>query len=273
VTDPSASASVDVAVDPLTAFTAFTEEIDCWWVRSPINFFDAARAMAMRIEPGVGGRVLEIYDEAGGDLLELARITVWEPGSRLTYRGTVDDTEVDVRFEAIAGGTRVRVHQYLVQGGDPDRAFLFWPRIIWMLVPWCQGRDRLPHHSVELARVHVGLYYRDPAEAARWLVRVFGLGSPAARVPAEGTSPSWIELRVGTVPLILYRLDGPPPPDQPVTHLTWVHVDDLDSHFAHAKANGATIVSDIHQHGYRAYVAEDCEGQRWTFAQARPTMT
>jgi hypothetical protein len=46
---------VDVAVDPSTAFTAFTDEIDCWWVRGPVNFFDAARAVAMRIEPDLEG--------------------------------------------------------------------------------------------------------------------------------------------------------------------------------------------------------------------------
>jgi hypothetical protein len=86
VTGKSASAAVKVAVDPMSAFTAFTDEIDFWWVRGPINFFDAARAVAMRIEPGVGGRVLEIYDDARGDALELGRITVWEPGVRLTYR-------------------------------------------------------------------------------------------------------------------------------------------------------------------------------------------
>ena len=43
--------------------------------------------------------------------------------------------------------------------------------------------------------------------------------------------------------------------------------------FAHAKAAGATIVSEIEQHGYRAYTAEDLEGHRWTFVQARPTMS
>jgi hypothetical protein len=32
------------------------------------------------------------------------------------------------------------------------------------------------------------------------------------------------------------------------------------------------IVSGIRQHGFRAYVADDPEGHRWTFAQARPTM-
>jgi uncharacterized glyoxalase superfamily protein PhnB len=44
------------------------------------------------------------------------------------------------------------------------------------------------------------------------------------------------------------------------------------AHFAHAKAAGAKVVSEIQQHGYRAYTAEDLEGRRWTFAQARPTM-
>jgi hypothetical protein len=64
VTDRAASATVKVAVEPMSAFTAFTDEIDSWWVRGPINFFDSGRAVAMRIEPGVGGRVLEVYDEA-----------------------------------------------------------------------------------------------------------------------------------------------------------------------------------------------------------------
>ena len=62
------------------------------------------------------------------------------------------------------------------------------------------------------------------------------------------------------------------PPGTPVTHVPWVFVDDLDAHFARAERPGATIVEPIHQHGYRAYVAEDLEGNRWTFAQARPTM-
>ncbi len=272
MTRPSASASVEVTVDPLTAFTAFTEEIDCWWVRGPINFFDAARAVAMRIEPGVGGRVLEIYDDAAGDVLELARITVWEPGARLVYRGTVDDTEVDVRFEAIPDGTRVHVRQYLRPDGDPDRAFLFWPRIIWMFIPWCRDRDRAPHRPTELARVHVALYYQDPAAAARWLARVFMLTSPAARIPEEGEQPPWIELRVGNVPILLFRLDPPWPAERQVSHAVWVFVEDLDGHYAHATAHHAKIISEIRQHGYRAYETEDLEGHRWTFAQARPTM-
>ena len=83
MTEKSATAEVQVSVDPTRAFEAFTEEIDSWWVRGAINFFDAARAVAMKIEPGVEGRVLEVYE---GDALELGRITVWEPGTRLAYR-------------------------------------------------------------------------------------------------------------------------------------------------------------------------------------------
>jgi uncharacterized glyoxalase superfamily protein PhnB len=49
-----------------------------------------------------------------------------------------------------------------------------------------------------------------------------------------------------------------------------VFVDDLDAHFARAQAGGAKIVSGIRQTGFRAYTAEDLEGHRWTFAQARP---
>lgn len=56
------SSEVEVAVDPDTAFVAFTEELDLWWVRGPINHHAAGRCLAMRCEPGVGGRLLEVYD-------------------------------------------------------------------------------------------------------------------------------------------------------------------------------------------------------------------
>jgi len=265
----SATASVEVHIDPTAAFTAFTDEIDSWWVRGPINFFDAARAAQMRIEPGVGGRVLEVYTDA--DALELARVTVWEPGARLVYRSSVDDTETEVRFDPTGAGTRVTVRQYLLEGGE--RAFLFWPRIIKMFVPWCAERDRASRGPREMSRLHVGLYYEDPHEAARWLHRVFGLDS--WKIPEEGDTFEWVDLHVGDVPILLFRSPKPPSTSDTadnVTHEIWVHVDDLDRHHAHARANGARIVSEITQHGYRAYVAEDLAGHRWTFAQARPTM-
>jgi uncharacterized glyoxalase superfamily protein PhnB len=268
-TESSASAAVKVAVEPMTAFTAFTDEIDLWWVRGPINFFDSGRAVAMRIEPGVGGRVLEIYDEARGDALELGRITVWEPGVQLGYRSLVDDTEVDVRFDAVEGGTRVHVTQRLVPDGE--RAFFFWPNVLHWLVPWCDERDGGRPARREIARLSIALYYEDPAGAARWLARAFQLGSWSG-IPVEDEEPTWIEPHHGNVAVLLFRLDGQRVQDAPVTHMPWVYVDDLDAHFAHAEAAGATIVSEIQEQGYRAYEADDLEGRRWTFVQARPTM-
>jgi hypothetical protein len=86
--DTMVSSEVEVAVDPDTAFTVFTEELDLWWVRGPINHFAGGRAVAMRCEPGVGRRLLEVYED---DALELGRITAWEPGKRLAWRSSVDD--------------------------------------------------------------------------------------------------------------------------------------------------------------------------------------
>ncbi|HLN05128.1 MAG TPA: hypothetical protein VK217_02535, partial [Acidimicrobiales bacterium] len=76
------SSQVEVAVDPATAFKAFTEEMNLWWVRGPINFWsDGGRVVEVRCEPGVGGRIIEVLDNpAAGEILERARITRWEPG-------------------------------------------------------------------------------------------------------------------------------------------------------------------------------------------------
>jgi len=49
----------------------------------------------------------------------------------------------------------------------------------------------------------------------------------------------------------------------------FVYVDDVDAHFAQAKAAGATILTEV-EDGWpgRRYRAEDLEGHRWMFMQA-----
>jgi uncharacterized glyoxalase superfamily protein PhnB len=70
--------------------------------------------------------------------------------------------------------------------------------------------------------------------------------------------------------MIFPREESTPAGELARSHETWVFVDDLDRHLARAEAGGATIVTGVRHSGYRAYAAEDLEGHRWRFAQARP---
>ncbi len=268
------NSSIEVAVDPATAFKVFTEELDCWWIQGPINFFDTARAYYMRMEPGVGGRIVEVYDKKTGEGLELARITVWEPGKRVAWTSSLDDVEIDIRFEKSAGGTEVRVRATIPEGGA-DKGGTAWVRMspVW-LNDWIRKRDHVPHEPLRLARLAVVVHYAKPAAAGRWLRDVFGF-EPAGNVPeVEPDDPShtWIEFHVGNCSIILWGREAASGAGAPTTHTPFIYVDDLDAHFAHAKAHGAEIIQDIHQQGFRAYEAADPEGNRWTFAQASPLM-
>jgi uncharacterized glyoxalase superfamily protein PhnB len=46
-------------------------------------------------------------------------------------------------------------------------------------------------------------------------------------------------------------------------------VDDVDAHYAQARAEGATILREPEEPGigFRLYTAEDLEGHRWMFGQ------
>ena len=276
--DTTVSSAVEVAVDPDTAFAAFTSELDLWWVRGPINHHAAGRVLAMRCEPGVGGRLLEVYDDATGDVLELARITVWEPGKRLAWQSSIDDVSTDISFEPAGDGCLVRVQARIPAGGQ-DRGGTSWVRVTpkWF-GPWCARRDRAPREVRDLARLALGVYYARPAAAARWLADAFGFTSPdplpegADPLPETGHGHPWIEFRLGNSSLVIFKLGSEPLARQP-THVPWVYVDDIPGHYERARAHGATIVTQLRSPwGLPIYVAADPEGHQWTFAQARPTM-
>jgi uncharacterized protein YndB with AHSA1/START domain len=107
--------SIEVAVDPHTAFDVFTGEIASWWsFRRGLATGEPGRTR-LEIEPGVGGRVLEVHEDRGGWAFEVGRVSVWKPAESLVFtwrQGNFEAdqrTEVEVRFEATAEGTRVRV--------------------------------------------------------------------------------------------------------------------------------------------------------------------
>jgi uncharacterized glyoxalase superfamily protein PhnB len=278
MTDPrSVSSAVTVNVSPDVAFSAFTGEMDLWWVRGPINFFDSARAVSMVCEPGIGGRILEVYEAEPLDALEIGRITAWQPGERVCWHSSLDDVEVEVTFAPVAGGTAVQVLATVPAGGQ-DRGGTFWQRVVpdWFGA-WCARREVAGREINEVGRLAIAVYYDKPVTAARWLAEAFGLTSPGSLPESEpgkdlDAERTWLEFRVGHSSLIVFKSENSQAEPVPVTHVTWIYVDDLDAHFARAVTAGAKIIEPIHQHGFRAYQAEDPEGHRWTFVQARPTM-
>ena len=106
-------ATTVVPADPQQAFDLFTSEVDLWWRRGPRFRQGLGRPSVMRFEGGEGGRLLEVYTDEAGGAFEIGRVRIWKPGDRLLFEwrgfnfepGLV--TEVEVRFEPAARGTRV----------------------------------------------------------------------------------------------------------------------------------------------------------------------
>lgn len=105
---------VGVAAD--VAFEKFTREIGEWWRPNALFPFTVGKSGRLRMEPRVGGLLVEAYDD--GTELEIGRIKVWEPPTRLVVGwrhasfAQDQDTELHVRFDALGAETRVTVEHY-----------------------------------------------------------------------------------------------------------------------------------------------------------------
>lgn len=114
------------------AFDLFVKDIETWWRRDTPYWMDPGHAIAMRFEPRLGGRLMEVRDAAGNGLV-IGRITAYERGRRLAFTWRLPmwhpdaDSDVEVIFDEIPGGTRVALRQ------DFGRA----------LTPLGDGRDYL----------------------------------------------------------------------------------------------------------------------------------
>jgi len=124
------------------------------------------------------------------------------------------------------------------------------------------------NRSVPVDTVLPHLNYSNLDEAIDWLSRTFGFqehfryGDPVAGAQMR-LGRAWIMVgssRPGrTSPA---ELGG-------WTQMLTIFVDDVDGHYAHAKAAGAKIVEELHEteYGERQYGVEDLEGHRWLFAR------
>jgi uncharacterized protein YndB with AHSA1/START domain len=106
--------TVTVRASVEDAFRVFTAEIGTWW---PLETHSIAvdqgldqRAETLRVEARRGGRIDEVLED--GSTRGWGRVDVWEPPTRVVFSWKPNDlptppTEVEVRFTAEGGGTRV----------------------------------------------------------------------------------------------------------------------------------------------------------------------
>jgi RNA polymerase sigma-70 factor (ECF subfamily) len=124
--------------------------------------------------------------------------------------------------------------------------------------------------------IYPRLAYRDELAAIEFLTRAFGfVERREARMEGDekwGTL-AWLEHRDGVVMIgrtedEVHQIASPLETGQPTCMLN-ISVDDVDTHYQRAQAEGARIVMKINDafYGYRRYEALDPEGNRWHFAE------
>ncbi len=110
----SVQVSLEVRVDPDTAFRVFTEDVNSWWKQGARYRFVAPYRGAMKFLPGVGGKLVHVHAESKEEFV-VGEVSVWEPGSRLVFGWRLPNfepsqlTEVEVTFESCSVGTRITV--------------------------------------------------------------------------------------------------------------------------------------------------------------------
>ncbi len=111
MTLPPIRRSVSVSWDPDAAFRRFTADFGKWWP-SRSHSIGGPLVKDIVLEPQVGGRIFEQH--ADGRRFQWGEIHVWDPPHRVQFtwhpaREASTAQDVDVRFVAEGGGTRVEL--------------------------------------------------------------------------------------------------------------------------------------------------------------------
>jgi uncharacterized glyoxalase superfamily protein PhnB len=130
--------------------------------------------------------------------------------------------------------------------------------------------------SAAAPKVYPCLSYRDPAAACAFLARAFGF-HPMLQVPDDDGCLVHAEMSLGPAVIMLGSarpdMKWISPLDLPGRNATtYVYVDDVDGHYARARAAGARISRELAEtsYGAREYSALDPEGQEWHFGTYCP---
>ncbi len=106
--------------------------------------------------------------------------------------------------------------------------------------------------------------FTDADAALEWLSRAFGFTERAAHRDEDGTIHH-AEMALGNGMIMFGQGD-------PASQAIYVAVEDVDAHYAQAKAAGAEITREIEDtpYGSREYSARDLDGHTWSFGTYRP---
>jgi len=130
------------------------------------------------------------------------------------------------------------------------------------------ARDTLP-------TIFPALRYQDAPAALEWLAKAFGFKKlMAAPLPDSGIAHAEMSLGNGAIMFGSMRHD-PGNPWSAAKQGIYVYVDDVDAHYARAKAAGAEIIRELQStpYGSREYSARDPEGHLWSFGTYRLEMS
>ena len=117
------------------------------------------------------------------------------------------------------------------------------------------------------------LKYKDGPAAVGWLQKAFGFREHVVyKTPDGSVAHAQLTLDGG---MIMLGSAGKPDTKNPWTterQGTYVCVDDIDAHYAAAKAAGAEIVRKLANtdYGSREYSARDLDGHLWSFGTYQP---
>jgi uncharacterized glyoxalase superfamily protein PhnB/uncharacterized protein YndB with AHSA1/START domain len=275
---------MQVDVPPAAAFEIFTGEIASWWRPLMRNRFRADRNAVMRFEPGEGGRLIE---DANGDVFEVGRIQVWEPGKRLVFDWKLpnfqagEKSEVEVQFQPKGSGTLVTLEHrgfqdlpkdHPARHGQSDdlvygrRLASWWDNILGDLQAWVRqhqspGATSAPYIRAGHSPVTPTLIVSDVAKFLEFAEKGLG-GEVVNQLRNLDGSLGHTELRLFGQILTCGqgRAEWKPMPAA-----FSVYVPDCDAVFQRCVAAGGKVLYEpaTHDYGDRSGGIEDPVGNYW----------
>lgn len=123
--------------------------------------------------------------------------------------------------------------------------------------------------------IYAALRYRDAAAAIDFLERAFGFETKERHDNPDGTV-AHCELALGDVVVMVGTgpadLQDVPDDFRAARVGVYLSIEDIDAHYAGARAAGADVVRELQdtEYGSREYTARDAEGIHWHFGTYVP---